>query len=1100
MGAKSFMRKRVMALAASLMMGVSVLSGCVTQPATVLPTEEPVITVPAEEYPQINPQALDRQTADGMIRLLQRGQVLFYEQQETERLLEASAANDAAAALLKVAGQTVSIRELGAKGDGTADDSAAFEAMGQKTCGIYLPKGVYQVTRDVEVPANVALIFEGGATIRVEEGACLTLNGFVYAPMEQIFSGKIAGDPQTKVGYPQWFGITYKAEADTLAVQACVDLFDTTVLTDYNRAYKLNTLHIPEGKTLRGESGNQTVIELPRGNEALFSVEGSNVHIEKFEVVLSDGDKANTAVLLNNSLQALDNISVHTVTVKYGQHIIRDTDGGQAVTNLRLFEILGWDQRATPFLFRDVRAMLTMRHCVADTNGLGKRINIDYPGVYVADCAGILIEQGDVLGSRNQGMKGHAFVLERCAGLYLDRLYCDTLNGDGIVLTDCVYGTLYNCGSGLNNGAGLRMTRCEDFDIELFKQFGRYELDRVEEVPGILLTSCRNIRFDNVQSLCNYGDAFVLADSTEIRIQSYMSYMNTGRFFVETGSSDYNAVDGLVATSSVSPLPLLVGEHSGIRGFIYNDGQYNPAETGKAQEQAGNYTASVSPDAVFQNEKIGAEAAGQAFERCIARIEAGRLALARANAQPNSGKSARWEDTLKQTYKLFAANVKEKGAKGDGATDDSAAVNAVAKEFGAVYFPAGTYVFHKNVTLPKTTVVILEEGAVLCPGKGVRVYLNAQALLPSAQVFGGEGEIGGIPQSVAGDPAWFGARGDGVTDDSAAFARALQLFAIVRVPAKEKGYVLTALSLPEGRHLCGTGEKAALLIASDKTENLFTLKDNFVALTDVDIDMTRASKKAVGMYFDNSRKGIRNTRVRNLTVTGAGTFVKDANMKNATLIYNNHFDNVQCLSPRGSSFVFTDFFGFVFLRNVVVDYQGNEATKVAFSATTNYGAVYEDCTVQNAGSGNGDGFLFRDLWAVWTKNLTVKNMGGRGIVTTQVKHSYFNDVTVENCAGVAASLSGDYFQFCNLKAVNTKGVLLTGLNYFNSSHITVENSTASGVTLASSKCCLLTDVQVSGATEESLAEILNGDFNAVVRTNVTNGSMTGKNSLLIAGE
>ena len=1098
------MKKRVMALALSVILGASMLTSCISIPATApasLPaTEEVEITLPAEEYPAIHREALDRQTADGMITLLQRQQKLFYEQQETERLLNESQENDAAAALIKTTAKAVSILDLGAKGDGETDDSAAFDALSEQSGAVYLPKGTYRVTRNVMVPQGVMLVFEGGALIRVEEGACLTLNGFVYAPIDHIFSGRIAGEPQTKVGYPQWFGITYKAEEDTASVQACVDLFETTVLTDYTRAYKLNTVRIPQGKTVRGESGNQTLIELQRGNETLFSIEGSNVHLERMEITLDNGDKGNTAFLLQNIAVALDSISIYTVTVKYGHHIIRDTDGGQAVTNLRLFEILGWDQQDTPFLFRDVRAMLTMRHCVADTNGLGKRINIDYPGVYVADCAGILIEQGDILGSRNQGMLGHAFVFERCAGLYLDRLYCDTLNGDGLVLTDCAYGTLYNCGSGLNNGAGLRMTRCEDFDIELFKQFGRYELDRVEEVTGILLTSCRNIRFDNVQSLCNYGDAFVLADSTDIRIQSYMSYMNTGRFFVETGSSDHNFINGLTATSSASKEPILVGTHSGINGFIYNDGTYSPAGTGNAQLKVGDYTAATSSEAVFESQKIGMQTVGEAFDSCISNIEAGRLALARANAHANRGKQAKAEEAIKAIYKLFAANVKEQGAKGDGTTDDSAAINGAAKKFGALYFPAGTYVLSKNVTLPKNVVILMEEGAVLCPAKDTRLYVNGWTLLPHTQIFGGEGEIAGIPQVIMGDPVWFGAKGDGETDDSAAFAKALRLFRIVGVRATEKGYVLTGLELTEGRHLRGVGETAPLLIASSKTESLFTLKQNFVALTDVDVDMTRATQRAVGMYFDNSHKGIRNTRVRNLTVTGAGTFVKDANTKNTTLIYNNHFDNIRCLSPRGSSFVFTDFFGFVFLRNVLVDYQGNEASKVAFSATTNYGAVYEDCTVQNAGSGNGDGFLFRDLWAVWTKNLSVKNMGGRGIVTTLVKHSYFNDVTVENCAGVAASLSGDYFQFCNLRAVNTKGVLLTGLTYFNSTGITVENSTADGVTLAGSKCCLLTDVQVGDAAGVALTEILNADFNTVVIPNVSADAMTGAHSLLVTGE
>ncbi len=61
---------------------------------------------------------------------------------------------------------------------------------------------------------------------------------------------------------------------------------------------------------------------------------------------------------------------------------------------------------------------------------------------------------------------------------------------------------------------------------------------------------------------------------------------------------------------------------------------------------------------------------------------------------------------------LQTANVMEFGAKGDGVTDDTAAVQAAldAVSEGALYFPSGKYVLNKKLSIDKSVVVRCVQG------------------------------------------------------------------------------------------------------------------------------------------------------------------------------------------------------------------------------------------------------------------------------------------------------------------------------------------------------------------------------------------------------
>lgn len=90
-----------------------------------------------------------------------------------------------------------------------------------------------------------------------------------------------------------------------------------------------------------------------------------------------------------------------------------------------------------------------------------------------------------------------------------------------------------------------------------------------------------------------------------------------------------------------------------------------------------------------------------------------------------------------------------------------------------IFITAGTYLVGKSISLSKP--VSLSAGAVLKIASGVTVTFNSPVAAPSSsQIFSGPGavEFGfGVQASVYVE--WFGAKGNGATDDTAAINAAL---------------------------------------------------------------------------------------------------------------------------------------------------------------------------------------------------------------------------------------------------------------------------------------------------------------------------------------
>lgn len=149
----------------------------------------------------------------------------------------------------------VSVKDFGAVGDDSTDDTAAFAAAAATGKCVIIPEGTYRVGG---VLFNDRVIFSGNAKIRRISGS-LAFAGGIEAPVEQIFLGAVGisqvdvNKDLTPEGWVDWFGYDADAIETCLAIFAVVrlgprDYFtDRTVILDQNYREVIGSAGSAEG-------------------------------------------------------------------------------------------------------------------------------------------------------------------------------------------------------------------------------------------------------------------------------------------------------------------------------------------------------------------------------------------------------------------------------------------------------------------------------------------------------------------------------------------------------------------------------------------------------------------------------------------------------------------------------------------------------------------------------------------------------------------------------------------------------------------------------------------------------------------------------------
>ncbi len=133
---------------------------------------------------------------------------------------------------------------------------ADFVVSPGKTYKTVVISTLQSVKADLVVPSTTVMVFQDGGTLDVVQGATLTINGSLEAPLQQIFqgSGKVKlGLGKIKEVYPQWWGARADGKSDdTLAIQSAIDSVAGGVIFFAPGAYANRGIRVKNDITLRG--------------------------------------------------------------------------------------------------------------------------------------------------------------------------------------------------------------------------------------------------------------------------------------------------------------------------------------------------------------------------------------------------------------------------------------------------------------------------------------------------------------------------------------------------------------------------------------------------------------------------------------------------------------------------------------------------------------------------------------------------------------------------------------------------------------------------------------------------------------------------------
>ena len=215
---------------------------------------------------------------------------------------------------------------------------------------------------------------------------------------------------------------------------------------------------------------------------------------------------------------------------------------------------------------------------------------------------------------------------------------------------------------------------------------------------------------------------------------------------------------------------------------------------------------------------------------------------------------------------IVGYSVQDGGATGNGTTNDYAAIvsaqQTAARKGVALFFPAGTYYIGSNFT--SVVPIVMAAGAQIVMGVGATFTVSKSFQAPLTQVFSTASGSVVFTTGVPVYPEWWGAQGDGITNDYAAIQAAINAYpngvgsVVFRVATYLTGSTLTISNTQSSLSLIGAGVWRATSTEGPTISGTFTSAIAVLQITGtggtlenvriVGLNITRQSMGVIGSY------------------------------------------------------------------------------------------------------------------------------------------------------------------------------------------------------------------------------------------------------------
>lgn len=225
--------------------------------------------------------------------------------------------------------------------------------------------------------------------------------------------------------------------------------------------------------------------------------------------------------------------------------------------------------------------------------------------------------------------------------------------------------------------------------------------------------------------------------------------------------------------------------------------------------------------------------------------------------------TTRFTETVTGIY-----NARLNGLVGDGVTNDYPSLNSILTTIGGasatIFFEPGIYKLSSNITIPSNVTLWFLNGAMISPDSGVTVTINGSIEAGLYTIFTGLGAIAGKIKVPMAFPEWFGAKGDGATNDSSAIQKAINTGAHVRL--SQGTYYIGNTGLTNVKGLSGVGKSLTKLTYDGSTTTAISVTNESWEIRGLSIEHVGSHSGSYAMVISNGSYGtLESVFVRNGT-------------------------------------------------------------------------------------------------------------------------------------------------------------------------------------------------------------------------------------------